>query len=171
MSLHGILRRTPAFFVSAVLAVAVSPGASPAGIVNIDVFNNDFGMFAPPNGGTHVDPTITVGDTVRWNFVQGFHNTQSVVGSAESWTSPIISAPPGGTFDHTFTRVGTFNYFCIVHGSDNVDGTASGMIGHVTVVVPEPSLILGISAIATAFGGCCVRRLRGQRDGSHGPAA
>ena len=161
MSFIGNLRRTPAFFVLAVLALALCSAASPAGIVNIDVFNNDFGMFAPPNGGTHVDPTINVGDTVRWNFVQGFHNTQSVAGSAESWASPIFTTPPGGTFDHTFTTIGTFNYFCIVHGSDNGNGTASGMAGFVRVVaVPEPSLILGISAIGMALGGCCMRRLR-----------
>jgi len=159
MSCIGILRRTPTLTVLAVLAVALSPSASPAGIVNIDVFNNDFGIFNPGTGtGSHLDPTINVGDTIHWVFQQGVHNTQSVAGSAESWTSQVFLTLPA-TFDHTFTTPGNFTYICVVHGFDNGDGTASGMQG-IIHVVPEPGLILGISAVGMALGGCCMRRWR-----------
>ncbi|MBA3725175.1 MAG: PEP-CTERM sorting domain-containing protein [Armatimonadetes bacterium] len=42
--------------------------------------------------------------------------------------------------EHTFTNVGTWWYFCMLHGFDNGDGTAGGMSGTVTVV-PEPATI------------------------------
>jgi plastocyanin len=161
MPFLGIVRRTPAVIVLAVLAVALSPGLSPAGIVNVDVFNLDFGTFNPATGtGVHNDPTIHVGDTIHWVFQQGSHDTTSLVGQTESWASPSPMAV-GSTFDHTFTNVGNFTYICTIHGIDNGNGTAIGMQGiiHVTAV-PEPSIILGISAIGMAIGGCCARRWR-----------
>src|SRR5438309_1317012 len=82
MPFLDIHRRTPAFCVLAVLALALTPGASPAAIVNVDVFSNDFGNFST---GQHVDPTITLGDTIHWIFQQGIHNTQSNAGQTESW--------------------------------------------------------------------------------------
>ena len=166
MSCIGILRRTPTFSVLAVLAVALSPGASPAGIVNVDVFgagSGDFGIFNPATmTGMHFDPTINVGDTIHWVFQQGVHDTTSLVGQTETWASPS-PMPVGSSFDHVFTHVGNFTYICTIHGFDNGNGTASGMQG-IIHVVPEPSLILGISAVGMALGGCCVRRVRHRRD-------
>jgi hypothetical protein len=40
----------------------------------------------------------------------------------------------GFTFDHTFRQAGSFVYYCTVHGSDNGNGTASGMAGTIKVV-------------------------------------
>src|SRR5262249_55606517 len=75
--------------------------------------------------------TIHVGDTVHWVWNSNFHSTTSVVGSAEQWDSGVHNS--GFTFDHTFTQTGTFSYYCVIHGDDNGDGTASGMSGTVTV--------------------------------------
>jgi plastocyanin len=163
MFVIGSKRRTPACIVLAVLAVALSPSSSPAGIVTVDVFNLDFGVFNPSTGtGTHFDPTISLGDTIRWNFAQGTHNTQSSPGQLESWASPITSAPPGGTFDHTFTHVGDFQYYCVVHTQTDANGfpVPGALMVAFIHVVPEPSLILGISAIGMVIGGWCVRRRR-----------
>ena len=76
-------------------------------------------------------PTIHPGDTVHWVWDNGGHSTTSVVvpGQTESWDSKIQSAP--FTFDHTFTAVGTFNYYCTVHGFDAGGGNVGGMSGHV----------------------------------------
>jgi plastocyanin len=79
------------------------------------------------------DPlTIHVGDTVHWVWDTDNHSTTSVAGSVESWDSGIHST--GFTFDHTFTHAATFVYYCVVHGSDNGNGTASGMAGKISVL-------------------------------------
>jgi plastocyanin len=167
MPITGFRRRTPAFTVLALLAIALRPAASPAAIVELDVFNNDFGI-------THVDPTITIGDTIRWNFRQLNHNVITISGQPQSFESPGASTgttiPVGGMFDFTFTIPGTYTYICNIHGFEIGGGQTSGMAGRI-FVVPEPTLILTVSAIGMAVGGCCVRRWRGRRDGAQGPAA
>jgi plastocyanin len=83
--------------------------------------------------------TIHPGDTVHWVWEGGFHNVRSVAGIAEQWISGTPTGTVGTTFDHTFTQVGTFAYYCQIHGSDNGNGTASGMDGTVTVVSATPT--------------------------------
>jgi uncharacterized protein (TIGR03118 family) len=85
-------------------------------------------------GGPHFDPTIQVGDTIHWVWDEGHHSTSSVSGSAETWNSAVQNTP--FTFDHTFTQAGDFSYFCMVHGTDNGNGTASGMSGIIHVMAP-----------------------------------
>jgi plastocyanin len=82
--------------------------------------------------------TIHVGDTIHWINDQGDHSTTSVAGIAESWDSGLMNAP--WTFDHTFTHAGTFAYYCKLHGSDNGNGTASGMSGTITVMPAAATL-------------------------------
>jgi plastocyanin len=80
--------------------------------------------------------SITVGDTVTWSFNGGFHNVKTVAGAPETFSSPDLFS---GTYSHTFTKAGTYNYYCSFHGSDNGNGTASGMAGRITVTAaPEP---------------------------------
>jgi plastocyanin len=79
------------------------------------------------------DPvTIHVGDTVHWVWDTDNHSTTSVAGSLETWDSGVHNS--GFTFDHTFTRAGSFVYYCTIHGSDNGNGTASGMAGTIKVI-------------------------------------
>ena len=102
---------------------------------------------------------ITQGDTIHWIWDTNFHSTTSVAGQSEQWDSDIHNS--GFTFDHTFTQVGTFNYYCKIHGQDNGDGTASGMAGTITVSpVPAPSALL--TALLGAVPGLALvrRRLR-----------
>src|SRR5277367_4340565 len=77
----------------------------------IQVFNFNFGM-APS---THIDPVITLGDTVTWVWTGGGHSTTAAAGQLESWDSGVHSTP--FTFSHTFSQLGTFNYYCMVHGT------------------------------------------------------
>jgi prepilin-type N-terminal cleavage/methylation domain-containing protein len=147
--------------VLALAGLALGPGAAAAQTTfNIDVYNFDFGDFSvtPP---AHVDPMIHVGDTVHWRWVNGLHSTTSVAGIAESWDSGIQSTV-GFTFDHTFTHVGTFEYYCQVHGVDNGNGTAGGLMHGSVIVqpVPEPSSVLLVASVAGGLAYGCRRRAR-----------
>ena len=89
--------------------------------VVVHVYNFDFST--GPSGSPVVDPTINVGETVRWVWDSGFHSVQSIAGSAEVWNSPVTSTV-GFTFDHTFNAPGMFPYHCSIH---------AGMVGTVVV--------------------------------------
>ena len=111
--------------------------------------------------GNPFDPTIEVGDTVEWVWQSGFHSTTSVAGQSEFWDSGAHT--PSFTFSHTFTQVGTFEYYCIIHGADNGDGTASGQSGSITVEesqsVPEGGAgVAGLFTLGTLV--CAARRKR-----------
>jgi plastocyanin len=111
------------------LALAVSA----LGATNtIEVFNFDFGVAATL---THVDPTIHPGDTVRWIWVSGLHSVTAAGGQLESWDSGVHLPPFTNT--HTFTELGTFNYFCSVHGSGDGCGHVASMSGKVIVTLPN----------------------------------
>jgi len=81
--------------------------------VTVDVINFAF------------DPTtvtIHVGDTVHWVWDADYHSTTSVAGSAEQWNSGVQNT--GFTFDHTFTKIGTFVGYAALFrepGTDNQD--------------------------------------------------
>ena len=81
--------------------------------------------------------TINVGDTVNWVNAGGTHDTVSYPGQSESWASPF----PLSSYSHTFTHVGTFDYFCTPH-------EFSGMIGSITVVVPSTPPSVSITSPA-----------------------
>src|SRR5262245_44726541 len=82
-------------------------------IIMVNVFDDDFSVNPP--GAPIVDPTIQVGDTIRWVWSPGnldFHSTKSVAGIPEVWDSDLFLPPH--QFDHTFTHVGTFYYYCLL---------------------------------------------------------
>lgn len=121
---------------AALLGFAAS--SANADIITVYVFDFDFST--GHSGDPIVDPTISVGDTIHWVWESQFpHSTTSVAGIPEVWNSGDLQN--GATFDHTFTEVGTWWYYCDLHGFDNGDGTAGGMSGTITVGVPEPATI------------------------------
>lgn len=127
-------------FFTAVAALAVIPVVA-GNTVLVHMYNFDFSL--NPSGGPVEDAVINVGDTVRWILDEGMHNTKSVAGIPEVWESPLFEVP-GSTFEHTFTNVGVWWYYCTPHGFDLGNQTAGGMAGTVTVV-PEPAtgVVLG----------------------------
>src|SRR5262245_36465073 len=146
-------------FMAALVVVALPLASSTAQaqqIFTIDVFDNDFGDFTT---GNHVNPTITVGDTVRWVWRPSIfpHSTTAATMQAEFWDSGLNSPP--FSFDHTFTNVGSFNYYCSLHGFQLPGGSqVGGMSGFVMVnPVPEPAFIL---LAASAFGVAAFYRRR-----------
>jgi plastocyanin len=96
-------------------------------MTGIDVVNSAFA----PNS-----VTIHVGDTVEWVLDSSHLSTTSVKGSTEHWNSGVLNK--GVTFEHTFNHVGTFVYYSTVGGTDNGNGTASGMSGTVVVLPQSP---------------------------------
>ena len=110
-----------------------------AAVIEVYVYNTEFSINPP--GQPIVQAVITQGDSIRWIWVQGGHTTTAVAGSSEQWNQPINSSSP--QFTRQFNSTGVFWYYCIPHGSDDGDGTASGMAGTITV-------------LAAGSGACCL---------------
>lgn len=75
-------------------------------------------------GGLTFDPgtvTITPGTTVRWVNAQAMAHTVTPEGHDE-WVSASLTAA-GETFEHTFTTVGEFEYYCQPHVGVGMRGT------------------------------------------------
>jgi plastocyanin len=136
--------RTPGRYVVLILSGCLFTGpASAQTTVNLDVFNLDFGNATT---GTHMNPTIHVGDTVDWHWVAGFHSVTSVAGQPDPFNSGDHT--PTFSFSHTFHTAGTFWYYCDIHGFDMGNGMAGGMSGRIAVMpVPEPMSILAVAGI------------------------
>src|SRR4030095_1427559 len=122
-----------------ILIVLVIPRISNAAIVNVYVYNTEFSI--NPQGGPVIAATITQGDSIRWVWLQGGHTTTAVAGSTEQWNQPLNSS--NTEYTRQFNNVGVFWYYCIPHGTDNGDGTASGMSSTITV-------------LAAGSGACCL---------------
>lgn len=125
-----------------ILSVALSlfePSRSHATIDTVYTYSFDYSV--NPEGGPVVDAIITVGDSIRWVRQAGNHTTTSVIGSVEQWDAPLNGTDV--TFTRQFTNLGVFTYYCRPHGTDNGNGTASGMWGTITV-------------LPTGTGACCI---------------
>ena len=74
--------------------------------------------------------TFPLGDSVRWVWVSGTHNTTStsVPAGAASWASNI--SPNVTTFTYVPTVVGTYQYHCTLH---------STMVAYFVVTCPTPT--------------------------------
>ena len=106
-----------------------------ADIVTVHVFCCGYSI--NPKGQPIVEPTIKPGDTIHWVWDEDFplHSVTSLAGSSEVFDSGVHGQ--GFTFDRTFNTPGIFKYYCVLHGTDNGDGTAIGMWGTITVVSPS----------------------------------
>jgi len=69
--------------------------------------------------------TVTVGDTIKWQWLNGTHTTTStgIPTGATSWNAPLDAA--NQTYFYVITQEGTYNYVCIPHQS-------LGMVGVIT---------------------------------------
>jgi plastocyanin len=58
---------------------------------------------------------VQIGDTIRWEWVSGFHTTTSaaIPDGAASWDSPIT--PTITSFEYVVQVPGTYNYVCTPH--------------------------------------------------------
>jgi plastocyanin len=94
-----------------------TPTPQPAQTRTVNVGAGGERAFADAVSGNSTS-TITVGTTVHWTWVDGFHSTTSNTGV---WDSGAFGTPH--TFDRTFNTPGTFPYHCTVHGIAMMSGT------------------------------------------------
>ncbi|MEZ4674249.1 MAG: hypothetical protein R2932_08415 [Caldilineaceae bacterium] len=117
-----------------------SPTATPTKTpIVIEVRNN---VFSPQS------ITITVGDTVIWRRIEGFHNVRA---DDDSFRLGELDGSPGSTWtevSHTFTSVGTVPYYCEVHGGTG----GTGMAGEIVVQAAPPTATPTVTATATTTG-------------------
>jgi len=73
------------------------------------------------------DLTIEVGDTVRWTWTDENHTVENVPGSSVETFNSGFLGPIGSQWSYTFTVVGDNDYFCGIHGADDMSGTITVM--------------------------------------------
>lgn len=100
--------------------------AMPAQAATKNVAATSGNKFSP--GTVHIKP----GDTVLWTNTGGVGHT--VTSSSGDWSKDDAIAAPTNTTSYTFTKPGTYRYYCRVHGAPS-----SGMRGAVVVDAPSPS--------------------------------
>jgi nitrite reductase (NO-forming) len=88
--------------------------------------------------------TIRVGESVRWVNDDAMGHTVTPTDSAKWGTTGSGDEPSqwlgqGGTWSHTFDRVGTYDYYCAPHAFKNSAGQWQGMIGRIVVVAGDAS--------------------------------
>jgi plastocyanin len=88
------------------------------------------GQFGNSFGPESVD--VVPGEKVIWNFHSTHTTTSDTTTGPEVWDSGILSS---GTFSHTFNTVGSYPYYCILHGSPG----GIGMSGVVNVLSSTPT--------------------------------
>ncbi len=81
-------------------------GAQPGGIAPGAVKVVDY-TFSP------AEVEIAVGQTVTWTFAD--EAGHDVISTEGTFKSEVLGS--GGTYAFTFTRAGTFDYFCSIHPS------------------------------------------------------
>lgn len=98
-----------------------------SGIININVSAKKYVI---KNAGNSFSPStlteVEIGDTIRWEWVNGTHTTTSlgIPNGAASWDSPLSSS--NNFFEYVIKEAGTYNYKCTPHES-------VGMLGSFTV--------------------------------------
>ena len=90
--------------------------------------------------------SVSVGDTIKWNWISGSHTTTcdgssftSRPSGAASWNSNLNSGIP--SFKYVITTAGTYNYKCTFH--------APGMVGIITAT--SPPINLNLNSIIEGF--------------------
>jgi plastocyanin len=68
--------------------------------------------------------TVNVGDTVVWTNEDSAPHTVTVSDGPEKFNSPNLNK--GDSFSYTFTKPGTYNYYCAVHPDMKAAVTAQG---------------------------------------------
>jgi plastocyanin len=107
-------------------ATATESAAIPT-TADVTVQDNDFVSVRNLTANPAVD-TVAVGGTVTWTWAPGTfapHDITSTGSPGFSGRGSAIMPPP---YSHTFTALGTYNYYCTFHGQPG-----SGMIGRIVV--------------------------------------
>ncbi|HMS66092.1 MAG TPA: T9SS type A sorting domain-containing protein [Ignavibacteria bacterium] len=107
-------------FLTLIISILFISQISNAATITITVQSNFFSPASITN--------VNVGDTVKWQWVNGFHNTTSntIPAGATSWTAPMDAGSP--SFSYVVAIAGTYNYECTFHSgmTGSFTATASG---------------------------------------------
>ena len=103
--------KTYTTFISALLLLAVSMVVNIASATVHTILVGNF-YFNPS-----VITDVQVGDTIKWQWVEGSHTTTSttIPAGAASWDSPITSG--NQVFEYKVTVSGSYDYKCTPHSS------------------------------------------------------
>ena len=129
--------------------------AQPAGAVTEQVESGDNYFCAPSFQNGVCTTTVTAGDTVNWNIVEGVHTVTEC--DAAYSTCPVAGGFDSGalqavtTFSQTFDTVGDFAYFCEIHPIE-MRGVIS-VVAAATAVATPTADAGGASTTADAAGG------------------
>jgi plastocyanin len=97
----------------------MAPAVEPTGVV-VPVVALD-NSFRPQSIEIHV------GDEVVWeNRGANEHNVLSI--ESDTWGVEVADFQPGAVYAHVFTEPGEYQYFCSIHGNEQV-----GMVGTIIV--------------------------------------
>jgi plastocyanin len=111
-------------------------GATSTNAATTTVYIVNFDFIAA--SGQQTNPLINLGDTVTWVWSNGDHSCTAAPGQLENWDSGVQNAGSATNFSHTFTNLGTYNFYCKVHsrstGCRMVAPNIGMMTGYVAVV-------------------------------------
>lgn len=99
-----------------------SPAAASEGDIVVDMQSSQF---------QPATLRIRAGDTVTWLNQDGYAHTVTSDSGAAPLDSPSI--PAGGSWSHTFTEPGTYDYHCKPHAYRDDAGEYRGMVGRIIV--------------------------------------
>jgi plastocyanin len=68
--------------------------------------------------------TVKAGTTVTWN--NDANSSHTVTADDGSFESPTLGG--GATFNHKFTRPGTYRYYCAFHGGKGGEGMSGTVV-------------------------------------------
>ena len=92
-------------------------------LISSRVFSNTHIIHASGIAFSPSQVTATVGDTIKWQWIDGAHNTISlaVPSGSSSWNAPLDTLHP--TFIYVLTTAGTYNYECSFHIAFGMTGS------------------------------------------------
>ncbi len=131
-------------FISALMILAVMFFNIPAFAVKHIVLVGNY-FFNPST------VTVSVGDTVRWQWSAGSHTTTSgaIPGGAASWDELITSS--NTTYDYHVTVAGNYNYVCTPHAGMGMVASFTAVAFTPTLAVSPANQVVSASAGITTF--------------------
>ena len=110
---------------------------------------HDFLFDSDGNLGTQKDVVnITVGQSVRWQWVEGFHTVTSGTGQSDPNSGVMFDQPSDSDFPEftfTYTSAGTFPFYCGFHELQNMRGTVNVSAPTGVHPLPEDGAGLGFT--------------------------
>jgi plastocyanin len=116
---------------AAVLVVGATAGPSSAGMASSVRFQTDHPVTVRNNVFEPKTVSVYQGDTVTWTNIEGEHNVRFVDGLFDMPADPAL---PPWRVSRSFPNLGSYAYYCELHGT----AQGVGMAGSVTVNTAPP---------------------------------